>query len=493
MRGLVLVGAVSYAGIVAACGGDDPEATPADTPAEIDGGDADAAIVTDAAPSDGARTDASEDDAGDPDAGVAALEPGELLPGGGTTTSNVGVGAFTARAANLRLERRGEFEAGLQFFQLTWVVAPGRADIDGLGPTFNATSCPECHVRNGRGDVGTILVRIGLGPNNVPEPTYGRQLQPLGIGGVPGEGTPIRTELDEAHLLADGTTTTLVRPSYAITNLAFGPFGSDVRLSPRIAPQLVGQGLLEAIDDAAILVREDPDDADGDGISGRARWDTDGPTPRVGRFGWKAAHASVEGQAADAFSEDLGITSSRAPKANCPAPQTACAAAPNGGTPELDASRLTAAAAYLRLLGVPPRRGGDARDVLQGKALFHGAGCAACHRPSFQTAASTLEPELASQTIWPYSDLLLHDLGEGLSDHRTEGAAGEREWRTPTLWGLGLVPIVNGARHLLHDGRARSVEEAILWHDGEAKASRVAFEKLAPDARARLVAFVESL
>ena len=177
-------------------------------------------------------------------------------------------------------------------------------------------------------------------------------------------------------------------------------------------------------------------------------------------------HASVESQTAAAFSEDLGITSSRFPYANCPGAQSACLAAPNGGSPELNATRLKVTVAYMRLLGVPARRGGDTTEVLQGKALFASVGCASCHRPSFRTRADAAEPELAGQLVWPYTDLLLHDLGERLADHRKEGDAGPREWRTPPLWGLGLVPVVNGTRFLLHDGRARDLDEAILWHDG---------------------------
>jgi CxxC motif-containing protein (DUF1111 family) len=480
-RTLTLLVAVVGASAFAACGEDDarplaiapldggvveapPDSAP---PAVVDGGGADATV----------------------DSGLAVLEDGELLPGGATTTDNVGIGAFTAQAKNLALARRGEFEAGLQFFQLPWVVAPGRPEADGLGPTFHADSCLGCHVRNGRGSLATVLLRIGLGPNNGPDPNYGSQLQPFGIGPVPGEGKPVRADVPVTHTKADGTTIDLVAPSYEITNLGFGPFGADLRVSPRIAPQIVGQGLLEAISDADIAAFEDPNDQDGDGISGRVHW----VDARAGRFGWKAMHASVEAQTAAAFSEDLGITSSRFPRPNCPSAQTGCLAAPSGGSPELDASRLTVTVAYIRLLGVPTRRGGETPDVLRGKALFTSLGCASCHRPSFVTRADAAEPELATQHIWPYSDLLLHDLGERLADHRREGDAGEREWRTPPLWSLGLVPVVNGTRHLLHDGRARSIDEAIAWHDGEAAAARLAWEKLSSVDQALLRAFVESL
>ena len=484
MRTNVLFGALCCAGLFAACGDEQPP-----NPTTDDGRAPDAGVgaaIEDA----GAE---ARDVAAASDGGIAALEEGELAPGGETTTSDIGIGAFTVQAANLSLARRGAFEAGLQFFQLPWVVAPGRPEADGLGPTFHTDSCLGCHVRNGRGALETILLRIGLGPGNDPVPNYGSQLQPFGIAGVPGEGTPVRADAPLVHERADGTTVELLGATYSIANPAFGVLGGDLRISPRIAPQIVGQGLLEAISDADLVAGADPDDQDLDGISGRVHWVKDADAIRVGRFGWKALHASLDSQAAAAFAEDLGITSDRFPIANCPEAQSACRASPSGGAPELAPSRLAVTVAYLRLLGVPRRRDGDAIEVRRGKTLFNGAGCASCHRPSFQTRMDAAEPELAGQRIWPYSDLLLHDLGERLADHRKEGDAGEREWRTPPLWGLGLIPIVNGTRHLLHDGRARTIDEAILWHDGEAAGSRRAYELLPAAARADLVAFVESL
>lgn len=482
MRTLLLVGALGAALLFAACGEDGALHSWAG-----DGGVADASV----APADGGAT--PRDAASPLDAGAVRLEDGELAPGGDTTTADVGIGAFTVQAANLSLARRGDFEAGLQFFQLPWVTAPGRPEADGLGPTFHADSCLGCHVRNGRGGLETILLRIGLGPSNTPVPDYGSQLQPFGIAGVPGEGTPVRTDVPRAHVRADGTTIDLLGATYTIANPTFGPLGADLRISARIAPQIVGQGLLEAIADVDVVAGADPDDEDGDGVSGRVHWVDDGGEKRVGRFGWKALHASVESQTAAAFAEDIGITSARFPDANCPGAQTACRESPSGGSPELGPSRLAVTAAYMRLLGVPRRRGGDTREVLGGKAIFGAIGCASCHRPSFRTRVDASEPELAGQRIWPYTDLLLHDLGERLADGRKEGDAGEREWRTPPLWGLGLVPVVNGTRYLLHDGRARTIEEAILWHGGEAAAARVGYEQLSPAARAELHAFIESL
>lgn len=485
MKPFLLLGALSAAVLFAACSEDD--ITRVEAPE--DGGTIDVGAPVPA----GDGGESSRDATAPVDGGIAPLEDGELAPGGETTTPDIGIGAFTVQAANLPLARRGDFEAGLQFFQLPWVVAPGRPEADGLGPTFHADSCLGCHVRNGRGSVQSILLRIGLGPNNDPLPEYGSQLQPFGIAGVPGEGKPVRAETVTTHRRVDATAASLLLPTYSISSPAYGPLGDDLRISARIAPQIVGQGLLEAISEDDLVAGADPDDEDGDGISGRVHWVQDGDATRVGRFGWKAMHASVESQTAAAFSEDLGITSARFPEINCPGSQSACRAAPSGGSPELGAARLRVTVAYMRLLGVPRRRGGDTDEILRGKALFNAVGCASCHRPSFQTRADASEPELASQRIWPYSDLLLHDMGDRLADRRKEGDAGEREWRTPPLWGLGLVPVVNGERHLLHDGRARTIEEAILWHDGEAAAARLAYEQLSPATRAELEAFVESL
>lgn len=431
---------------------------------------------------------------------IADLEDGELLPGGATTTTRLDVGAFVQQAANLGLARRQQFEAGLQFVQLPWEVAPGRPEADGLGPTFHATSCLDCHASNGRAapqrspddlGIGTML-RLGSAADGSPDPHYGGQLQPFGIAGVPGEGRVHRYEDEVAHVLADGTTCILHMPRYELTELAFGPLADGVVWSPRLAPHVVGQGLLEAIASADLLARVDESDQDGDGISGRAQWVTRGGETLLGRFGWKAGQPTVAWQTAAAFAEDLGITSPLLPEAGCPEAQDACASAQNGGTPELNATRLAAAAAYVRLLGVPVRRSAEDRDVRRGKWLFGAHGCAGCHHPSYVTSQS-VEPELAAQRIWPYTDLLLHDLGDRLADGRPEGEATGREWRTPPLWSIGLLPVVSGHQALLHDGRARGVEEAVLWHGGEADAARLAYERSSGEDRAALVRFVESL
>ena len=442
-------------------------------------------------------TDAQSDTTAGDDTPIAPLEEGELRPGGETTVDELGIGAFVQRAANLSILHAADFEAGLQFFQVDWEPAPGQPEIDGLGPTYNAISCLACHARNGRGVPSSdrapaspgVLLRLGdaLG---TPDPTYGDQLQPSAIPGVPAEGSPTWTWVpDHTVTLADGTEIELARAAYEATDLAFGPLAPDTLLSPRIAPQLVGMGLLESIAADDVAAWADPDDRDGDGIRGVPAWLPDGT---LGRFGWKAAQPTVEHQTSAAFAGDLGITSVLHPTPDCPPAQPACAAAPSGGTPELPSIRLHVTSAYVRLLGVPARRDGDDDEVLRGKTLFHALGCAACHRPSYVTA-DVPDPELSSQHIWPYTDLLLHDMGEPLADDRPEAAATGHHWRTAPLWGLGLVEQVNGTRHLLHDGRARTLPEAILWHAGEAEPARNAYTDLSATDRTRLHLFIESL
>jgi CxxC motif-containing protein (DUF1111 family) len=312
---------------------------------------------------------------------------------------------------------------------------------------------------------------------------------------VPGEGRA-RVAYDEVPgAYGDGTPYTLLRPRISIEELAFGPMAADVMLSPRVAPAMFGLGLIEGVAEADILAAVDEHDRDGDGISGRANqvWDVRAGATRLGRFGWKANQPSLEQQNAGAFLGDVGITSPLFPGENCPAGQGQCAAAPNGGAPEIDDDKLGDVTYYARLLAVPARRDVDDPTVLRGKRLFAEAGCTGCHTPAFTTSEVDGFPELSHQTIRPYSDLLLHDMGEGLADGRPDFLATGREWRTPPLWGIGLVETVNGHSRFLHDGRARDLAEAVLWHGGEAEAARDAFRALDAGDRAALLRFLESL
>lgn len=437
-----------------------------------------------------------------------APEPGEELAGGDTTVFDATPNAFSLSARNMSFERRQRFVVGNSFFNKNWVTAPASTDgRDGLGPTFNARSCSTCHFRDGRGrppaadePFTALLLRLSLpgadplgGPLGVP--LYGDQLQPFAIEGVPGEAVPKVRYTERPGAFADGEPYSLRAPTYTFDQPAFGPLPPDLLVSPRVAPAMIGLGLLEAIPEADLLAREDPDDRDGDGISGRANrvWDVAAGAPAVGRFGWKANQPSVRQQTAGAFHGDMGITSSLFPEENCPMGQAACLAAPTGGAPEIADDLLADVVLYSETLAVPARRDVGDPTVLRGRQLFHDAGCADCHVPRHVTAADAALPEVRGQTIWPYTDLLLHDLGDGLADGRPDFAADGREWRTPPLWGIGLVDTVNGHTEFLHDGRARSLLEAILWHGGEAEAAQQAVVALPKPDREALLVFLESL
>ena len=429
----------------------------------------------------------------------------ELL-GGETTAFSQGRNAFELSARNLNNEERRTFEVGDSFFNQNWVTAPASTEArDGLGPTFNAQSCSSCHSHDGRAkppdhdDDPTrgLLLRLSVpGPDGpVEEPTYGGQLQDRAINGVPPEGRiSIRYETITGEY-ADGATYTLRKPTYTIMEPAFGPLHPDVMTSPRIAPATIGMGLLEAIPEDAVLALADPEDSDGDGISGRPNmvWDDEQGRQVLGRFGWKASQPTVERQSAGAFHGDIGITSRHFPEENCPPAQSACLEAPNGGSPEVPDERLGKVTFYVQTLAVPAMRNVDDPQVREGARLFMEAGCGACHTPRHETAEDYPIRPLRGQVFFPYTDLLLHDMGEGLADNRPDGDASGREWRTPPLWGIGLVETVNGHTMFLHDGRARSIEEAVLWHDGEARQSRDYFIGLSSEERESVIRFLRSL
>ncbi|MGE0715603.1 MAG: di-heme oxidoredictase family protein [Alphaproteobacteria bacterium] len=434
-------------------------------------------------------------------------EPFEARSGGGTTSDVGGVGAFAQPAPALATERRLDFAVGGGIFRKLWVSAPASTrSSDGLGPLWNARSCASCHMRAGRGrppaagePAISLLFRLSV-PPDLPEPTYGRQLQPFAVQGHRGEGAPVVTYAETPVRLADGTHIRLRRPTYRVRDLAYGPLDPRAMISPRVAPPLIGLGLVEMIPEAAIAALADPDDRDGDGISGRMNRVADPAAggSRLGRFGWKAGQPSLDGQLADAFALDMGLSTPAvpAPWGDCTMAQPACRAAPHGAagsSPEVAPAMFDLLLLHVRHLAVPARRDVGAPEVLAGKRLFQTAGCAACHVPSFVTGDDPARPALSGQRIWPYSDFLLHDMGDGLADGRPEGSANGREWRTSPLWGIGLTEIVSGHAFLLHDGRARGLLEAILWHDGEAAAARRRVVAMSRADRAALLAFLRSL
>jgi CxxC motif-containing protein (DUF1111 family) len=333
----------------------------------------------------------------------------------------------------------------------------------------------------------------------VPEPTYGDQFNNAAIQDVKAEGRVTLRWQSVPVRFADGTRITLQKPLYGFSDLAYGPMASNVMVSPRIAPQLIGVGLLEAIPEADIL-RNAADQAAAPGpIKGQPNrvWDAFAETPMLGRFGWKANAATIAHQTAAAFVGDIGITSSRFPNEGCTPTQSDCLAAPSGGKPEIDDETFTDVVFYQSTLAPPARRNAADAQVQRGQKLFAQAQCAACHRPSYVTGDGPF-PEmtskaLAGQRIWPYTDLLLHDMGPALADGRPDFAATGQQWKTPPLWGIGLIRDVNGHQRLLHDGRARGVLEAVLWHGGQAEASKQRVLKMSRAEREAMVKFVESL
>ena len=460
----------------------------------------------------------------------APPDPAEAQLGGDATRAMRTQKSFLEPAGNLSLERQLEFYSGGSLFRQAWLIAPSSTTLrDGLGPLFNARACSTCHVRGGRGrppltpdePMVSLALRLsipGVDPQLgvVPEPTYGDQLQILGIaltkeGGLsPGNGAadhhdPVAEGFGEVGYetrhgqYTDGEPWELRAPRYGIRDLAYGPLHPDTMMSPRLAPALPGMGLLDAIPQEAIAAAADPDDADGDGISGRINrvWDRAAQQTVAGRFGWKASQPNLLQQAAAAFRNDIGITNAFYPSESCTAAQVPCLRARNGrgpGTPhEISDDLLASTTYFLRYLAVPNRRHAEAPEVLEGRHLFRRIGCAACHVPRHVTGEVGGFPELSNQVIWPYTDLLLHDMGDGLADGRPEFEASGREWRTPPLWGLGWSKRVTGHEAYLHDGRARSLSEAILWHGGEAGAAQQAFVNLSRRERQALVAFLKSL
>jgi len=297
----------------------------------------------------------------------------------------------------------------------------------------------------------------------------------------------------------DGTEVELRKPTLQITQLGYGPMHPDTRFSARVAPPMIGLGLLEAIPDEAILANAEAQAKDKNSIAGRPNrvWDDVQQKTVLGRFGWKAGQPNLNQQNVHAFSGDMGLTTSLRPFDDCTDAQTACKQAPNGngpeGEPEVSDNILRLVLFYSRNLAVPARRDVSAPQVLAGKNLFFQAGCQSCHTPKYTTAANAAEPELANQVIRPYSDLLLHDMGDGLADNRTEFQASGRDWRTPPLWGIGLTQAVSGHTQFLHDGRARNLLEAVLWHGGEAQAAREQVLSFNAEQRAALLAFLNSL
>lgn len=426
--------------------------------------------------------------------------------------------AYSEPAPVLNAKQRQAFMFGRNVFNRKWAAVVSLNGDWGLGPTFNATQCSECHVRDGRGRVPvqrdeqllSLLVRISIpgedehgGPK--PDPAYGDQIQNRALQGqsvdffYSHEPIPAEAELyldweERAVSLADGERVLLRQPRLRIEHLNFGPLGPEVMTSLRIAQPLIGLGLLDAVPDETLqaLAQRQKEQ----GVNGRVNivWDAIKQRAALGRYGWKANQASLKQQSAAAAIGDMGVSSNLFPDQNCPPVQELCRRELPGNVPEMVNHELDALEFWLRGLAVPARRNVQNAQVRRGEQLFMEAKCAVCHVPEMRTAALFAPlPQLANQTFHAYTDLLLHDMGAELADGRPDFQAGPRDWRTPALWGLGLSEVVNGSAVMLHDGRARNATEAILWHGGEAEPARELFRNMPKSDREALLKFLESI
>lgn len=433
------------------------------------------------------------------------VESTGALSGGDTTIFSESSHAFSTPAPNLSADALEKHLDGDLEFEAVFVTAPAEVN-PGLGPIYNNITCINCHVRDGRGKPPAVdekfvsmLFRLSLpntenadtGKSPIPVPGYGTQLNNRAIYGTPSEGT-VKIEYSEQTLTTtDGTRIHLRYPDYTITD-TYKPIPGNVEVSPRVAPVVFGLGLLEAIPEDTILAYADEADVNGDGISGKPNyvWDVIEKKYKLGRFGWKANQPNLLQQVASAYHDDMGLTTSLFPLENS---HGQIQLKENLTLPEVSDEILDVVTFYVQTLAVPARRNVNDPQVMHGEQLFAQAQCADCHIPTLRTGVLPGVPSVSNQTIHAFTDMLLHDMGPDLADNRPDFRASGNEWRTPPLWGIGLVQTVNGHTNFLHDGRARDLMEAILWHGGEAEKSRQMTMQMTNAEREALVAFLESL
>ncbi|GAF61626.1 probable thiol oxidoreductase with 2 cytochrome c heme-binding sites [Psychrobacter sp. JCM 18903] len=477
--------------------------------------------------------------AGVPMQQLASFDPQEVKQGGDTGISISSAESYSKPSSNLTASRKGHFFIGNAFFRQPWVIAPASTDSrDGLGALFNVAACQSCHVKDGRGhapmtsddDADSLLIRLAMPATTdeqrqqlqnsliekVVHPMYGGQLQDRGIQGVPAEARIAVQWTDKPVTFADGHVETLRAPTFNLTKPGYGAFDDDLMVSPRVALPMIGLGLLEQIPDEAIKKQavDNKNSTNGD-ISGKFNWVMDPQTGKhaLGRFGWKAGQTKLITQNQSAFNEDMGLTSNIRPHESCMPTQTACMNATTGadeqgnGKPPVEVNDEVAKFVefYTRNLAVPHRRDADDTLVLAGKKRFYDMGCQSCHTPRYQLPKTDDDHlEQHGQVIYPYTDLLLHDMGDDLADRTIAGKlpakniqveflANSYEWRTPALWGIGLAQTVDPQATFLHDGRARTLMEAVLWHGGEAQKQQQKVLKLDKQGRSELNAFLQSL
>lgn len=477
--------------------------------------------------------------AGVPMQQLASFDPQEIKQGGDTGISISSAESYSKPSSNLTASRKGHFFIGNAFFRQPWVIAPASTDSrDGLGALFNVAACQSCHVKDGRGhapmtsddDADSLLIRLAMPATTeeqrqqlqnsliekVVHPMYGGQLQDRGIQGVPAEARIAVQWTDKPVTFADGHIETLRAPTFNLTKPGYGAFDDDLMVSPRVALPMIGLGLLEQIPDEAIKKQavDNKNSTNGD-IRGKFNWVMDPQTGKhaLGRFGWKAGQTKLITQNQSAFNEDMGLTSNIRPHESCMPTQTACMNATtgadeqgNGKSPvEVNDEVAKFVEFYTRNLAVPHRRDADDTLVLAGKKRFYDMGCQSCHTPRYQLPKTDDDHlEQHGQVIYPYTDLLLHDMGDDLADRTIAGKlpakniqveflANSYEWRTPALWGIGLAQTVDPQATFLHDGRARTLMEAVLWHGGEAQKQQQKVLKLDKQGRSELNAFLQSL
>ena len=468
---------------------------------------------------------------------LASFDPQEIKQGGDSGISITSAESYSKPSSNLTALRKGSFFIGNAFFQQPWVIAPASTDSrDGLGALFNVAACQSCHVKDGRGhapmsskdDADSLLIRLSMPATTdeqrqqlqdsliekVVHPMYGGQLQDRGIQGVPAEARIAVQWTDKPVTFADGYVETLRAPRFELTKPGYGVFDHEMMVSPRVALPMIGLGLLEQIPDDDIKKQAINNSSTSD-ISGKFNWVMDPQTGKhaLGRFGWKAGQTKLITQNQSAFNEDMGLTSNIRPHESCMPSQTACINATTGadeqgnGKPPIEVNDEIAKFVefYTRNLAVPHRRNADDKLVLAGKKRFYDMGCQSCHTPRYQLPKTDDDHlEQHGQVIYPYTDLLLHDMGDALADRTIAGKlpakdaqveflANSYEWRTPALWGIGLAQTVDPQATFLHDGRARTLMEAVLWHGGEAERQRQKVLKLDKQGRAELNAFLKSL
>ncbi|WP_375750097.1 di-heme oxidoredictase family protein [Vibrio sp. HN007] len=440
----------------------------------------------------------------------------ETRSGGGTSIKKDGVNAFSQPAGNLPLSKRLDFSVGNSFFRNPWVQAPASTDArDGLGPLFNTNGCQNCHIKDGRGHppeskddhAVSMLVRLSVPPETekqkqdaiinglIPEPTYGGQLQDFSLPDAKPEGQVVINYQDVEVQFNDGEIVTLRKPTLSIEDLNYGPMHPKMMMSARVAPPMIGLGLLESIPEQTILDIAAEQEKSGDGVTGKPNyvWDVTKNDFSLGRFGWKSGQPTLMQQNAAAFNGDIGLTSALFQQENCTSNQTICSELPNGGDIEVSDNILKFVEFYTQHLAVPIRRNVKSPEVQLGQKMFDESGCESCHRTNIITGERPDLPAISNQLIHPYTDMLLHDMGEGLADHRPEYQANGREWRTQPLWGIGYTQEVNGHTYFLHDGRARNLMEAVLWHGGEAESSKQKVLAMSKNERDALIAFLNSL